>query len=67
VTQERLNNILAAAAEAARAHPDWRDGDQLVIILADESTVLHSWGFGMGELAQLLEFHAGKLRQAEPA
>ena len=66
MSQDRLRRIEVAAAEVARAHPDWQDGDQLCVILADDdSTVQHSWGFGSGELLLCLEFLAGKLRSAE--
>lgn len=66
MSQDRLCKVLVAASEAARNSPDWQDGDELVVILADTGdTVLHSWGFGKGGLADLLEFHAGKLRLAE--
>lgn len=66
MTQDRLRRIEVAAAEAARAHPDWQEGDQLCIILADDDgTVSHAWGFGVGEQAECLEFLAAKLRSAE--
>jgi hypothetical protein len=67
VSQERLRAILAAAAEAARAHPAWQEGDdELCIILGDATdTVLSATGFGTTDaLARALEFHAGKLRGA---
>ena len=68
MSQDRLRRILAAAAETARAHANWQDGDELVIILADgDSTVLHAWGFGTGDLAACLEFHAATQRSAEQA
>lgn len=65
MSQDRLRRVLVAASDAARAHPDWQDGDELCVILADgESTVLTARGFGTGGLRACLEFHAGKLRQS---
>jgi len=67
VSQDRLTNVLVAAVETATAHPDWRGGDGLCFILSDEdSTVLSTQGFhATSDLAECLEFHAGKLRQAQ--
>jgi hypothetical protein len=66
VSQDRLRKALVAAVEAAVASPDWQEGDQLCVILADgESTVLSTRGFfgTTAALAELLEFHVGKLWQ----
>lgn len=68
MSQDRLRNVLVAAAEAAVSHPDWQDSDRLCFILEDEAdTVLTTRGrYGaLYPLAELLEFHADKLRQAE--
>jgi len=67
VSQDRLRNVLVAAIEAATAHPDWRDGDEMCFIVGDvDDTVLSTRGFCRGrDLARLLEFHAHKLRQAK--
>jgi hypothetical protein len=67
VSQDRLRGALVAAVAAAKASPDWRDGDELCVILADaDDTVMSSQGFRRTvDLARLLEFHAHKLRQAK--
>lgn len=63
MSQDRLRKILVAAVDAAKASPDWREGDGLCVILIDAGdTVLSSQGFGDGGLLALLDFHAGKLR-----
>jgi hypothetical protein len=64
MTQDRLNRLLAAAAEAVRDHPDWREGsDDLCIILADaDATVLTTRGFDASDLVQCLEFLMDKVR-----
>ena len=65
MSQDRLRKILVLAVDAAKASPDWQDGDELCVILADSgATVLSSRGFGAGGLLACLDFHAGKLRQA---
>ena len=67
MSQDRLRNVLVAAMEAAQASPDWQDGDEICFILADDdSTVLSTRGFhATSDLAECLEFHADKLRQAK--
>lgn len=66
MSQDRLREVLKAAIEAAESSPDWRDGDELCVILADAAdTVLSARGFGTyANLAQCLEYHAGIQRQA---
>jgi hypothetical protein len=29
---DRLNGIMTAALEAAKEHPDWQEGDQLILV-----------------------------------
>lgn len=67
MSQERLTNVLVAAVEAVTAHPDWQDGDEICIIVGDDdNTVLSTRGFHTtSDLTECLEFHAGKLRQAD--
>lgn len=63
MSQDRLRRVLAAAVAAAQASPDWQDGDELCVILADDDdTVLSSRGFDTGNLLDCLEFHADGLR-----
>jgi phosphatidate phosphatase APP1 len=67
VSQERLGNVLVAAVEAATAHPDWQDGDEMCFIVGDvDDTMISTRGFRRTrDLTRILQFHADKLRQAE--
>lgn len=66
MSQDRLRLILRAAVEAGRASEAWRPGDGLCVILADDdATILSAQGFITSpNLADCLEFHAHKQRQA---
>jgi hypothetical protein len=65
VSQDRLRCLLTAAIEAAQAHPDWADGDELCVIAADaDATVMTSRGITAPDLIACLEEMTADVRAA---
>ena len=65
VSQDRLRALIAAAMTAARAHPDWHDGDELAVIAADTgATVMTTAGFAAADLLTCLDMMTADVRRA---